>query len=218
MLLSLLAPLLFLSACDPADKDDTAVTGCTEIAMSSVTLSVVDADGSPVPDAAATFSVDGGAAEDCESFSGTFTCGYERAGTFTVEASAPGYADNSATVTIGMDAAGCHVVGQSITITLDQVDCTEEVRPSVLVHLWTMIDIPMENTAVSWALQNAEMASQPCTGSAMDWACGSEFAGDLEISASADGFHAPLTLVTVPMSEDGCHVITQSVEIEMLPD
>ncbi len=93
--------------------------GCTMEARSSVTVKVVDGMGAPVTDAMLTFSVDGGAAENCDNLNmdGSYTCGYERSGAITVTAT-KGADMKSQTVTIMKTDDGCHVVGQSITLTL----------------------------------------------------------------------------------------------------
>lgn len=97
---------------------DEAV-GCTMEARSSVTVKLVDGTGAPVTDATVTFSVEGGAAEACENLlmDGSYTCGYERSGAITVTAT-KGADMKTQTVTVTMTDDGCHVVGQSITLTL----------------------------------------------------------------------------------------------------
>jgi hypothetical protein len=92
---------------------------CTTEARSSVTAKVVDKTGAIVSDAVVTFSVDGGAAEMCETFpDGTgYVCGHERAGQFTVSAT-KGADTKTQTVTVKKTDDGCHVDSQSITITL----------------------------------------------------------------------------------------------------
>jgi hypothetical protein len=98
------------------DGDDI---GCTLEARSSVTVKVVDAIGTVVTDATVTFSIGGGAAENCEVFPDglSYVCGYERDGNFTITAT-KGMDTKTATVTVNKTADGCHVEGQSITITL----------------------------------------------------------------------------------------------------
>lgn len=106
---------LFAGCVDPA---------CTTEARSSVDVSVVDATGAVQKDAKVTFSVDGGADEpaECVGPSGGGACdawvaGFERTGSFTVKAeSADGTKQASQTVVVTADE--CHVVSQSMTLTL----------------------------------------------------------------------------------------------------
>ena len=97
----------------------TDSVGCTLEARSSVMVKVVDAMGAPVTDAMVTFSHEGGAAENCENLlmDGSYTCGYERDGAITVTAT-KGADTKMQTVTVSKTEDGCHVVGQSITLTL----------------------------------------------------------------------------------------------------
>ena len=112
-LLLLLA--LLLGACAP-------IIACTEIAMSSVSVHVEDPDGLAIDDATLTFDSDDLTEEPCQSMGGgDYVCGYEIAGEITVDASHDGYVPASETLTIEMDADGCHVVGQQITIVLEPV-------------------------------------------------------------------------------------------------
>lgn len=100
------------------DVDDGLGVGCTEIAAASVSVQVVDGSGMPVSEATVTFSVNGGPAQNCETFmSGSYVCGYEQAGMITITAT-NGTDTQMQTVTVTKTADGCHVQGQSITITL----------------------------------------------------------------------------------------------------
>ena len=109
--------LLGLTACG---TDSIGPDGaCTLEARSSVTVKVVDMAGAVIADAVVTFSVNGAAAETCEAFpDGTsYTCGFEREGQFSITAT-KGADTKTQAVTVTKTADGCHVEGQSITITL----------------------------------------------------------------------------------------------------
>lgn len=83
-----------------------------------MSVKIVTGSGTIVPDAMITFSVDGGPAQACENMSGgNYVCGYEVAGSITVTATKDGMTQTQ-TVTIVKTADGCHVQGQTITITL----------------------------------------------------------------------------------------------------
>lgn len=90
---------------------------CTDIAYSSVQLTIVDAStGEPVEDASATY-VAGDRSGDCETWEpGLWVCGYEIEGTFTITATAEGYAAATGTVNVGADA--CHVRSETLEIAL----------------------------------------------------------------------------------------------------
>ena len=109
--------LLGLTACgtDSIGPD----VSCTLEARSSVTVKVVDMAGAVIADAVVTFSVNGGAAETCEAFpDGTsYVCGLEREGQFSITAT-KGADTKTQAVTVTKTADGCHVEGQTITITL----------------------------------------------------------------------------------------------------
>ena len=180
---------------------------CTLIAVWSVNLDVVDEAGAPIPDATATWSVDGGSPEPCEVVGDILACGSEIAGDLTIEAAAPGFESQSTTVTVGADE--CHVITEMVELTLLPIACTLEARPSVEVTVASAGMGPLENVAVTYAVNFS--AAQPCSGSGESWTCGEEMDGELLIEATADG-HVPASeTVTVERTEDLCHVITEQV-------
>jgi hypothetical protein len=97
------------------DVDDGIA--CTTEARSSVTVSVVDASGAPVTDATVQYSVDKGPMTNCEQPGpdGAYVCGYEQKGSFIITATR-GAMTGTATVTVTADE--CHVIGQTVKITL----------------------------------------------------------------------------------------------------
>ena len=126
-------PLFFLllAACPTVKDDETGGTACTELAAVSVSVSVVDPAGDPLAPTAVTWSVDGAAPEAAQCWNEActeFAAGTEIAGEITVTATLSGPAEEvgcvydseaSQTVTVEMDAEGCHVVGKQVTLTLD---------------------------------------------------------------------------------------------------
>lgn len=118
--LGILALLSFsaLSALGCGEGGDGG-TACTEEARSSVTVNVKDGAGAAVTDATVTYTVDGGASKTCESIlmDGTYVCGYEEEGAFVVTAT-KGAMTATQNITIGKTPDGCHVEGQTITLTL----------------------------------------------------------------------------------------------------
>lgn len=113
---SLLAPVLALclfplAACS---SDEAA---CTTLAAVSVTVTVVDSTGAGVTDAELTYTVNGGASKPCEQvIENTYDCGVEEAGDFVITATRD-MATKTANVTVTSDE--CHVIGQTLTLTLD---------------------------------------------------------------------------------------------------
>jgi hypothetical protein len=197
--------------------EDTTV-GCDDMAVSSVSLTVEDADGNAITGANATYTVDGGVPSACEEFGdGNYACGYEQAGEITVTASAAGYAEASATVTVEADE--CHVITEQVTLTLDVADCTDVELPSMLV---TVVGSSGEALSNAWAAYTPAGAEDPndCypTSTADVWQCGTEEAGTFTVAAGADGHETESVEVTVEADE--CHVITEEVlfELSWLPD
>ncbi len=95
---------------------------CTEIAVVSVTVNVVDPDGGDVDNVAVTYSVDGGTDVICLRLSderSIFACGYEVAGSMEIAVLATGYAPFDRTVIVEADA--CHVIPQTLEAVLEPV-------------------------------------------------------------------------------------------------
>lgn len=194
--------LIFAVACEEE-------LDCTTIAVASVNLSVVDFDGQPVPDASASYVVDGQDPQACESVLDGFICGWEVAGTFTVTASAPGYQEATGEVTVGADE--CHVIPESLELVLEPVECTQDLVPSVIATVSAATGGALTGVMVSWGVGSTG-ADTPCDGPSAsgEWRCGEEIAGTLTLEASADGV-APQS-ETVEVAQDECHVITEHVD------
>lgn len=210
---------LTLAACDLAPSDSGPI--CTDIAIASVSLSVVDESGAAVADAEATFTVDGGSKQICENTgNGGYACGWEVAGTFEVTVAKEGLESVTEAVVVGMTEDGCHVDGQVLDITLEEKVCTAEVVTSVIATLLGSTGETLESPEVSWGYANADMEPVPCRAEGGAWLCGEDVSGDLEIYGTASGHTTDLEPVTVPMDEAECHAVTQEVAlvVEWLPD
>lgn len=194
---------------------------CTDIAVSSVTLTVEDDAGNAIVGATGSFTVDGGAAEDCEpgGQDGEVICGFEKQGAFEITVSAEGY--EAQVVSLSVDADECHVIPEARTVTLspDGVDCTEQAVPSILVVVEGASEETLTGVAVTYAPEGGDDPAA-CTEFDGQWTCGTEEAGTFVVSASADGHTTETATVTVEMDEDGCHVVTEEVTLtlEYLPD
>ncbi|HVK67576.1 MAG TPA: hypothetical protein VM694_23985 [Polyangium sp.] len=105
--------LIPLAACS-SSSDEVA---CTTIAAISVTVDVVDSTGAPITDADLTYTVNGGPSKPCEQVvENSYDCGVEESGNFVITATRD-MATKTANVTVTSDE--CHVIGQSLTMTLD---------------------------------------------------------------------------------------------------
>ncbi len=113
--------LVVLTALVVAGCDDAPIV-CTEIAVGSVNVTVHDESGDVVEGVALTYTVDGGDSTACQDVGlepgATFVCGFEADGEITVTATAVGFDDATDTVTIVKTDDGCHVIGQTMTLTM----------------------------------------------------------------------------------------------------
>ncbi len=213
-----LLPLL-LVACEIDDPNNG--NACTDIAMASVSLSVADLDGLPVTDATVTYTVDGGASMDCESWDdGQYVCGWEKPGTIVVTVEKEGFVTVTETLEVGMTEDECHVEGEVLAVTLEEVACTAEIVYAVQATLVGSSGETLEDPEVSWGYANADMEPIACEGDGTTWWCGEEAAGDIEVYGTAGGHTTDMETVTVYTDEYDCHPITQLVELEVewLPD
>jgi len=186
------------------------------MAAASVTVSVADEEGAAVADATVRFSVDGGDFSSCDSVGDSWACGWEVAGDITIEVAAPGFETQTASAQI--EDGECHVVSQSLDIILLPIDCTGEVVSSVLLTLTdnegTLFE-PGSGAWAQWGLADVDMPPQAC-GPSNDgrWECGVEQSGPFEIMAGKIGHYTAST--TVDVASDGCHPITEEVELELV--
>ncbi len=199
---------LGLTGCDVGGE-------CDLMAVSSLTVNVSDPDGEAVEEVSVRYSVDGGEFSDCEDISDAWICGWEESGAFEVEVSAPGFETQTASAQI--EDGECHVLPQSIDIALEPIECTEEIVSSVLLTLADNEGNIFEAGSGAWAqwgLADADMSPQPCVPSSDGrWECGSEQSGPFEIVAGRIGNYGTSTEVDV--AHDGCHPITEEVELEL---
>ncbi|VAW31064.1 hypothetical protein MNBD_CHLOROFLEXI01-2978 [hydrothermal vent metagenome] len=100
---------------------------CNAIAVSSVSITVVDEQGIPLSSAQVTFRVNGGNWQATERFEycpdskdckGEFIAGWSQEGSYEIQVEAEGYASATDSVTVPRTANGCNVVTQHSLITL----------------------------------------------------------------------------------------------------
>lgn len=204
-----LLPLILLFAGCPKDGQV-----CTEIAVGSVTLTVVESDGDPIEGATARWSTDD-ASGDCDATGATFTCGYEITGAITITASAPGRADASTTVTVEDD--GCHPIPEAVELTLEAECLDDAILRSIRATITSAASMPLDNLLVQYGPPAGAMSD--CQEEANGvWSCGDEEAGTFTVTASADGHQPASQEVTVEQGD--CHVITEEISfaLEALPN
>jgi hypothetical protein len=199
-----------LTGCEPIEY------GCTDILMWSVTLTLEDESGGVIKDAQVTVT-DGTITEDCHSGSdGVYYCGGELSGELTLTAQAVGFAPQDITVTVEADE--CHVINEEVTATMESVDCTTQAIPSVSVIVTDEAGGGLPDAIVTYApLTDDGMVDESIDCDALDGAflCGYEIAGDIEIIATAPGYATAEEVVSVGLSEDGCHVVTEELDIAL---
>lgn len=110
--LILFALAISLTACQQVEE------ACTDDARSSVSVEVVNDAGEDILDAVVQFD-SGSGLEDCQGYDGVFACGTEIDGEIDIIASAPGYEDQTVTVTVESDE--CHVITKDLRVDLVEV-------------------------------------------------------------------------------------------------
>ncbi len=118
---SVLAVSAVLSACSPLPGQGF----CTLEARASVQVTVVDARGTPQPDARVTFTLNGSpelqalcnGSQQAQGNCDTWVTGYEQPGEYVITATS---ADGQRTVrqSVSVDEDDCHVETQTVTLTL----------------------------------------------------------------------------------------------------
>ncbi|MFK7931732.1 MAG: hypothetical protein AB8H79_26380 [Myxococcota bacterium] len=191
--------------------DDDDRFDCTAEVVPSTLVTVVDGLGGAIPSAVVTFTLDGGPSTPCEAagLPGEFVCGWEERGLITISADAQGHEEELAAVTVTGD--DCHVDTKFVTLTLPEVNCTDEETPAVLV---TPVDsegnaIPDVKVEAMPLGENWTFPEACQVAGGETWACGPEWAGDIEIWVSAPTTGSWYDVVNVPADE--CGPITQSI-------
>lgn len=95
----------------------------------------------------------------------------------------------------------------------DELVCTTEARPSVLVDVVDIDGNPLTGAAVTYT--HDTMIDEPCVamGDPGRYWCGYELRGPITVRANLVGYTEASTAVVV--SADRCHVITQTVELTL---
>lgn len=203
------AVLVALFACS---KEELEM--CTDIAVSSLSLTIVDAAGNALPGATVTYRVEEGEPQPCESVlgDGTFVCGYEVAGELVVTATAEGFSPAEVAYTVAADE--CHVITVVDTIALEPLVCTTEARASIQVSIIDG-DVPGD-AAVTYRNVDTDGTGVPCERVALgDYVCGWEEEGTFEVVATAES--GDVASETVTVEGDECHVTTEQITLLVNP-
>ncbi|HJN72399.1 MAG TPA: hypothetical protein QGF58_00580 [Myxococcota bacterium] len=189
---------------------------CPDIVSLSAVVDIVDVDGEPVEGITLVqYSLDGVDFQSCEvSFEqdNRYECAWEQGGDFTVVAEAEGFESGSVEFTVSASEDDCTVDTEFVELQLEEQACTTEEVPAVM----TTILGDVETAEVYWSFPNGDM--QPefwelCIEyEAGLWACALEMSGDIAIEAYGVGGDDG-ALVTV--AHDGCHPITEDVELSL---
>ena len=113
----LLIAALFATCLGGCIMDENPI-GCTDIAVSSANVTVINELGDPVIGADVRFQTVDVAEQSCEEFGqdGVYTCGFEVSGALMITIVAEGFEPAQASVEVGSDA--CHVITEQISVTL----------------------------------------------------------------------------------------------------
>lgn len=104
----------------------------------------------------------------------------------------------------------------ALTACDEPVMCTDIAMASVQVHVEDADGNPISGATLTWNQADAVGEPQPCESyGGGDYTCGYEAAGALVIEVSALGFAEET--VTVEVSADECHVITEQIDVVLEP-
>lgn len=205
-------PLVFIAfvACE-------GPTPCTEEAIASVSVTVVDAAaGTTLPSAFVSYTLDGGAAQTCDALGeGAFACGWEQAGDFAIDVSYPGYASERRLVSV--EPGTCHVAGEALTVALNPENlCLDDaMRPSLIVRPlgvgWSEEGWPLPDAIVTYAVDDGPWQACEPFGEAA-WSCGWEQTGHFFWRVEAEGYGPAEGELDIGRTPDGCHVQMQEIE------
>ncbi len=208
----LLAPL---AACHVEAQID-----CTMEARSSVNVVV---EGVGDVQAAVTYSRDGGLTfEACDGMGdagevdASWVCGWEVAGELIVRVEAEGFEPQDVPVTVEADV--CHVLSESLTVTMQPVVCTSEVVPSVFATVTDESGLGIADASVAYEAVERGVSGDCESSDALHFRCGEELPGAIAVSATAPGY-APQT-AEVLVEANACHVVTEEIGFMLarLPD
>mgnify|MGYP003384174169 CR=1 FL=1 len=95
----------------------------------------------------------------------------------------------------------------------DEQACTTEIRPSVNVEISDEAGEPMD-AQVEYDIGDGPVSCEQIGDIAGSYSCGEDFAGEIEILVSAEGYQDHSESLT--LEADECHVITEDLAIQLL--
>jgi len=95
------------------------------------------------------------------------------------------------------------------------LSCTTEARVSVMVSLEASDGAAVGDATVTYAAGASDALPCEAWPDVPDYACGFEVAGEVTVTAVADGFSPVSETVDVPA--DACHVQTQDLTLVLVP-
>ena len=204
------AATLSLAGC-PGGGPNTCSNADIAIATPPVTLSVFDQGGAFLDGVTVTWSQDGGDEFDCLPTGEQWSCGTDAPGELEIRIQKTGYEEQVLQLTVEM--GDCAVVPQLVEVVLEELPCTEELRPSVVVRITDSQGLSVETADVGWAPAEEDGPFMDCAYIIdNEWICAEEISGDLRISVDNAGpyqyFEEVVTVETEP-----CHVITETLDV-----
>lgn len=191
---------------------------CTESAVTSVTVDVRDAYGSPIAGATATYAEEGGSPVACEDLGGgVFACGTEVAGHLAIHVEAPGYESFDKVLPVQEDE--CHVIPETLDVVLEggEVPCDDpvDVGPAIHVTAVGMDGEDLRGVRVFYGSMYTDAQPTECEMAGPTEAyCGWGETGDFYVLAMA--FEHVRTWQEVTVEADECgYAIGEEVVVEL---
>lgn len=100
-----------------------------------------------------------------------------------------------------------------LSLTACEEACTTEIRPSVNVQVLDEAGLAMD-ASVQYDIGDGPVSCDQLGDAAGYYICGEDFAGEIEILVSAEGYQDHSETLT-PESDE-CHVITEELEVELV--
>jgi len=155
----------------------------------------------------------------CDSY--TFSPGSFEIVTF--ETAKVGYLPTELVLDLG-ETVTCEGPDSSVTLRVAPSDavCSEEAVPSVTILILDADDTPLPGAAVSYDYNQGPVSEAPCRDEDLaieectEFTAGIEDAGMFVITATLDPYEPITEEVPVSVTEDGCHVVTEVVEFQLV--
>lgn len=97
----------------------------------------------------------------------------------------------------------------------DGAACTEEARPSVLVSVVDGEGDAIEDADVRYSVDGATSIECSFISAEIGYSCGVEDPGGITVNIDAAGFVSAEETVTVELTEDECHVVTEELTVTL---